>query len=441
VRKAEIIRLSLVRFATSFLVILIVGVLNRIMIAEFAISKVLVSAILSFQHLVTPAALYFGYRSDERRLRGRRRVPYIVIGMALCCAPLPLLPDLALGLSGNGDFVLFASVSIAALVLIGIGVALSSLALHALIIDRCPREQRGEALTTVWIITLVGFILAAPFYAWLLPEYDQDRMRLLFTVTAAAVFALTLLAVRGQERKHKKAATGDRALSPSRRGFLAVFAGLWSNSQARLLFAFLALADFFFFMQEYVLEAYGQEVFGLSVANTTSFNLYWGAGILIAMLGTNAIFSLAPGLSEKRVLAIGGIVCSASFSLLAFSSLGMFEAIILLAVFFMGFGKGVFNVGMARLMVRAARPDISGLVMALWAVVGGVAIGLGELGGGVMVDLGIRATGSTTLSYGILFTFQSVGILLCLLLMAAIDMRRYHDELRQHIPLQQEVRL
>ena len=433
--RADIFRLSLVRFATSFLVILLVGVLNRIMIAEFAISKVLVSVILSFQHLVTPVALYFGYRSDEHPLRGKKRVPYIVIGMLLCCAPLPFLPDLALALSADGQFMWFVALGIASLLLIGVGVALSSMALHALIVDRCPRSQRGEALTTVWIITLVGFILAAPLYSWLLPVYDQDSMRMIFTFTAIAAMALTLVAVMGQEKPHEKREVEvEEEETPARRTFSGVFAALWAVPQARLLFAFLALADFFFFMQEYVLEAYGQEVFSLSVAHTTSFNLYWGAGVLIAMIGGNSFFNLIPEFSEKRMLAIGGVICSASFGLLAFSSLGALEAIILLAVFIMGFGKGVFNVGMARLMVRAARPDISGLVMALWAVVGGVAIGLGELGGGVIVDLGIRATGNTPFSYGMLFSFQSVGILLCLSLMAAINLNRYHEDLRQRLP-------
>ena len=434
VSRADIFRLSLVRFATSFLVILLVGVLNRIMIAEFAISKVLVSAILSFQHLVTPVALYFGFRSDEHPVRGKRRVPYIVIGMLLCCAPLPFLPDLTLGLSANGQFIWFVALSILSLMLIGVGVALSSMALHALIVDRCPRSQRGEALTSVWIITLVGFILAAPLYSWLLPVYDQDSMRMIFTFTAIATMALTLVAVKGQEKRRETREVEVEEETPARRTFAGVFAALWAVPQARLLFAFLALADFFFFMQEYVLEAYGQEVFGLSVAHTTSFNLYWGAGVLIAMIGGNAFFSLIPEFSEKRMLAIGGIICSTSFGLLAFSSLGSLEAIILLAVFIMGFGKGVFNVGMARLMVRAARPDISGLVMALWAVVGGVAIGLGELGGGVIVDLGIRATGNTPFSYGMLFSFQSVGILLCLGLMAAINLNRYHEDLGQRLP-------
>ena len=433
--KREILRLSLIRFATSFLVILIIGILNRIMIAELQINKVLVVTILSFQHLVTPIALYFGFLSDQQPVRRRRRAPYILFGMALCCLPIPFLPDIAQQMSLGNNYIFFIAVSILSLVLFGVGVAISSIALHALIVDRCPPNQRGEALTTVWIITLVGFIIAVPIFALLLPEYDSaadhERFRIVFAVTAIAAMSLTVFGVRKQERKE---ATGDKIAGGQRISFFRIFKSLAANPHARLLFAFLAMADFFFFMQEYVLEAFGQEVFKLSVAYTTSFNLYWGIGILISMVGLNALLNLLPKLKEKRLLAIGAIVSSASFLMLALSSFGAVEAIILIAVFTMGFGKGIFNVGLARLMVRVARPDLSGLIMGLWAVVGGVAIGLGELGGGVIIDLGLRITGNTPTSYGILFMLEAVGLLLCLSLMSMLNVRLFHAHLQERWP-------
>jgi BCD family chlorophyll transporter-like MFS transporter len=431
VSRNEIIRLSLIRFATSFLVILIVGILNRIMIVEFGIDKILVGTILAFQHLITPVALFFGYLSDTRPIRNRRRTPYIVIGMVLCCLPMPFLPDLARIISESGNYALFALVGILALVLFGIGVAVSSLALHALIIDRCPPQRRGEALTTVWIITLVGFIIAAPIYAWVLPVHNLDVERIVFLAAAFAAILFTLFGIWRQEQQIDPL----RALAPDKKiGLLKILSALWANPQARVLFSFLALADFFFFMQEYVLEAFGEEVFRLSLAHTTAFNLYFGVGILISMIGFNSLLSLVPSLSEKKVLAIGCVVSSASFLMLGLSSLRELEAVILIAVFVMGFGKGIFNVGLARMMMRASRVDIGGLIMGLWAVVGGVAIGLGELGGGVVVELGFRVTGNTPLSYGILFFCEAVGLLLCLALIATIDIHRFHGRLESTWP-------
>ena len=137
---------------------------------------------------------------------------------------------------------------------------------------------------------------------------------------------------------------------------------------------------------------------------------------------------------EKRVVALGCVVSSLSFGLLALSSMRELQAITLIAVFIMGFGKGIFNVGLARLIMRVARPDLSGLIMGMWAVVGGVAIGLGELGGGVIVDLSLRVTGNMALSYGILFLFEAVGLLLCLLLIALFDLRRFRSHLERLWP-------
>lgn len=436
-RNTEIIRLSLARFATSFLVILIVGVLNRIMIAEFQINRFLVGSILSFQHLITPIALYFGYLSDTRPVRRRRRTPYIMMGMTLCSLPLLFLPDLALQLASKENPALFFFVGIFILSTFGFGVAVSTVALHALIVDRCEPKRRGEALTTVWIITIIGYILAAVAFSLILPDYtdyDIDKLRWLFAGTAAAAILLTLAAVWRQEKPQQPAASPVRDLKAERLRFLKVFTVLASNPHARLLFAFVGMADFFFFLQDYVLEAFGQEVFNLPVGYTTSFNLYWAVGILISMIGLNSLFSLIPGMSEKTMLGIGCVISSLSFLLLAFSSLGAVEAVIMIAVFIMGFGKGVFNVGIARLMVKATRSDISGLVMSLWAVIGGVAIGLGELSGGAVVDIGFSLTRDTPLSYGILFLFEAAGLLLCLALLGMIKIKDYHEDLQRRWP-------
>ena len=46
----------------------------------------------------------------------------------------------------------------------------SATAINALLVDRLPEQDRGGALTMVWILTLLGFIvgsaLAARFFKW-----------------------------------------------------------------------------------------------------------------------------------------------------------------------------------------------------------------------------------------------------------------------------------
>ena len=107
----------------------------------------------------------------------------------------------------------------------------------------------------------------------------------------------------------------------------------------------------------------------------------------------------------------------------------------MIAVFTLGFGKGIFNVGMARLIVKAARVDISGMIMGLWAVVGGIAIGIGEFSGAALVDVATKATDSAAMGYGFLFIIEGFGLLLCLFLIKNFKMKHYHDDLEEKFPL------
>jgi BCD family chlorophyll transporter-like MFS transporter len=424
--RLQIIRLSLVRFATSFTVVLLVAVLNRIMIADMGIARTTVGAILSLLHLASPLALYFGHLSDRLKFAGKWRTPYILVGTLFATLPLPFLPDLAAAIAASASPLLII-LGVVLLLFIGFGITLSTITLHALIIDRCESKQRGEAMTLVWIITLVGFIIAAPFFSWLIPEYNAVQLRHIFLATAIATILLTVIGIWRQDASpHRKEAEIA--------GFRQTLAALVSNPQARILFIFLALTDFFFFSQEYVLEAFGKEVFGLSVSHTTSFNFYYGIGVLISMISVNAIFTLMPKLREKAVIATGTIIAGTSFSLLAWSTFGEKEYLLLLALFIMGLGKGVFNVGMARLMVQASRPDLGGAIMGLWAVVGGLAIGIGELSGAAIVDLAARITGSIPMGYGILFTIESFGLVICLFLIARFQVEHYHQHLGSRLP-------
>jgi BCD family chlorophyll transporter-like MFS transporter len=428
--RSQIVRLSLVRFATSFLVVLLVGVLNRVMIAELGIERTLVGLVLSLLHLATPLALYFGFLSDNKPIAALRRTPYILIGMFLCCTPLPFLPDVVRSISIGQEKLLFIIFGSALLLFIGIGVTVSTVALHALIVDRCPEKQRGEAMTMVWIITLFGFIVAAPVYSWLIPTYDPESLRTVFLITGIVTFIVSVLSLIGLERRGMRTKEDQEGA----RKFSDIFRALSGVPDVWLIFVFIALADFFFFSQEYVLEAFGKEVFKLSIPSTTSFNLYMGIGILISMIAVNALYNLMPRLNDKRVIAFGCVTSSCSFGLLAWSTLGSVEALVLISVFTLGVGKGIFNVGMARLMVRIARVDLSGVIMGLWAVVGGVAIGAGELSGAALVDLATKLTGSIPLGYGILFIIESAGLLICLLLIARFKLFRFQRELEDRLP-------
>jgi BCD family chlorophyll transporter-like MFS transporter len=431
-RRVSIIRLSLVRCITSFLVVLIVGVLNRIMIVELGIGRSIVGLILSVLHLATPLALYFGHLSDRVPLFRLRRTPYIVGGMLLTAGPVPFLPMLATSLSAEQLSPPTILIGIVLLLVMGFGITISTVAVHALIVDNYPKEYRGEAMTIVWIITLAGYIVASPLYALLIPDYSPERLQSVFLWSAVAAIAVTFISVVWQERRNGKPLDQDSD-SPSR-SFVAMFAALGKVPQARRVFLFIALTDLFFFSQEYVLEAFGKELHGFSISQTTSFSMYLGAGMLISMIIVNAIYSLVSHVNEKSVLTAGLIFLGLSFCLLVVSIFARLEMIVMPTLLMLGVGKGIYNVGMARTMMQIAREDLSGLLMGLWAVVGGIAMGIGEMGGAVIVDFASSLTASPAVGYAILFGFEGIGLLLCLLVILPFNATVYHSQLNRKLP-------
>jgi BCD family chlorophyll transporter-like MFS transporter len=431
-RRNSIIRLSLVRFATSFLVVLIVGVLNRIMIVELGIARSLVGIILSVLHLATPLALFFGHLSDRLTFFGLRRTPYIIGGMVLCAAPVPFLPMLASGLSENELRPLLIAGGVLLLLVMGFGITISTVAVHALIVDSCPREFRGEAMTVVWIITLAGFILASPLYAALIPDYTQGRLQSVFTWSAVLALAASFIAVAGQERRNGQRQEKDSD-SPLR-SFMTMFKALGKVPQARRVFLFIALTDLFFFSQEYVLEAFGKELHDFSLSQTTSFSMYLGAGMLISMVIVNAVYSIVNHVPEKRILTIGLIFLAVAFGLLVVSIAADLHMIIMPTILLLGVGKGIYNVGIARTMMLIAREDLSGMLMGLWAVVGGISMGVGELGGAIIVDLASSLTASPALGYAILFSIEGIGLFICVFIILPFNPGLYHDQLNSKVP-------
>ena len=93
-----VLKLGLVRFATSFLVVLLANVLNRVLIVDLTVPAALVTFSFAFQHVMTPVGLVTGYFSDTRPLRGRHRSPYIWGGMLLSAGGYAFFPKLGPGL-------------------------------------------------------------------------------------------------------------------------------------------------------------------------------------------------------------------------------------------------------------------------------------------------------------------------------------------------------
>ena len=172
----------MIRFATSLLVVLLTNVLNRILIVEFSIPATLIVFIFAFQHLATPSGLIAGYFSDRFDPNRRRRTPFIVGGMLLSLAVMPVFPFWGMAFAGQPESSFLLWTGVVLFFLFGIGTTVSATAINALLVDQVPASRRGAGMTMVWILTLAGFIIGSWIFQYLFPGNQINRLKMIFWI-------------------------------------------------------------------------------------------------------------------------------------------------------------------------------------------------------------------------------------------------------------------
>jgi BCD family chlorophyll transporter-like MFS transporter len=309
--------------------------------------------------------------------------------------------------------------------LFGIGTTVSATAINALLVDRIPAPDRGGALTMVWILTLLGFIVGSALSGVLFPVFDPDKIHRLFVVVTLAVVAVTLWGAWGIEPTNDaEAAPGHHqmALWPTLR-FLA------SNRQALTFFIFLGTSIFFLAIQTFLLTAFGGEVLDLPVAQTSRFGIYTTYGILVGMVGVHLLVSARKNWANKMVLVVSLVVGATAFGLLSLASFKLDPTWGIYALCLLGLARGFYNVGLSHLTMGMVHPTFSGVFMGLWNLASGLALAAGEMAGGFLKDRLVSLSGSEAGAYGWVFLLEGVGFLACLLFLAPLSLEKYRPQL------------
>ena len=422
-----VLKLGLVRFATSLLFIVLATVLNRVLVVELLVPASLVTFSFAFQHVMTPVGLITGYFSDAYALAGRHRAPYIWVGMFLSLAVMPLFPSWALSLGQSPHSRLLLWQGLALFSVFGMGTTISATAINALLVDRIPRENRGNAMTLLWILTLGGFIAGSALVSLLYPEYDPASLKKVFVLVTIVALVLTIVGVWGVEPRHKlvpPSSTNQLALWPTLR-----FLG--SNLQSLTFFSFLMATIFFLAIQTFILTPFGGEVLRLPVATTSQFGIYLTYGIFTAMLGVHLFLGDKPLQGYKAILGFGLSIGTLAFVLLSLTSFTPNPVWGLYALGLLGLSRGLYNVGLSHLTMAMAHPLFSGIFMGLWNLMSGLALAAGEMTGGALIDWLTELTGSVAGAYGWVFLLEGLGLFSCLLLLLPLKQETYREALAQ----------
>ncbi len=384
---SRLLRLSLFQVTVGMALVLLVGTLNRVMIVELSVPATLVGVMIALPLVFAPFRALIGYRSDiHRSALGWRRVPFIWKGTMLQFGGFAIMPFALLVLSGYeqaADAPLWIGYSSAALafLLVGAGVHTVQTVGLALATDLVPVEEQPKVVGLMYVMLLLGMIVSALVFGWLLRDYTPGRLVQVVQGAAVVTVALNLLALWKQEARDR-----DRARSvethPEFRDAWRLFV---RGRTAVGLLLVIALGTMGFGMADVLLEPYGGHVLELSVAMTTRLTAVLALGGLAGFAVASRV--LLNGTEPVDVAWWGTLAGLPAFAAIIVSGPLGLPALFVAGTGVAGFGAGLFGHGTLTATMRSAPREQVGLALGAWGAVQATAAGVAVALGGIIRDL------------------------------------------------------
>ncbi|MBL0923028.1 MAG: BCD family MFS transporter [Sphingomonadaceae bacterium] len=417
----RLLRLALFQVSVGIAAVLLNGTLNRVLIVELNTPTWIVALVIAIPLLVAPFRALIGYRSDTHHsVLGWRRVPYIWFGTLGQFGGLAIMPFALILITRPDTFSLGVSASCLAFLLTGAGMHVTQTAGLALATDIASRDKRPRVVALLYVMLLVGMMLAAFAIGNLLLDFTATKLIQVIQGAAVLTMVLNVTALWKQEARNR-ALTTSTAPNPS---FAYIWTSFTAQPNAKRLLLAIGIGAMAFAMQDALLEPYGGEILGLSVGGTTSLTGAWAGGALIAFAHSGR--QLTKGADPLRLAGMGAVAGIAAFLMTLFAAPLNSVPLLYAGAMAIGFGAGLFSVGTMIAAMGLAREGSSGLALGAWGAVqascGGAGIALGglvrdgvtyfALHNGMGTTLAYRATG-----YG---TVYALEILLLLVTLVAL---------------------
>ncbi len=414
---SRLLRLSLFQISVGMALALLIGTLNRVMIVELHVPAALVAVMVSLPLLFAPFRAIIGFRSDHHRSHlGWRRVPYIWMGTLLQFGGFAIMPFALLVLGGLGQssqapmWVAHIGAGLAFL-LVGAGLHTTQTVGLALATDLAPPEDRPKVVGLMYVMLLVGIIMSSVVFGYVLEDFTPGT--LIRTVQGAAVLTLCLnvIALWKQEGRSRDRKPGVYQEDPD---FMESFLLFCNGEHAKRRLIAIGLGTMAFSMEDILLEPFGGESLGLTVAQTTYLTAVLAMGGLVGFAWASRI--LSRGGDPFKMASLGAVVGIPAFIAVIVSAPQASSLLFALGVLFIGFGAGLFGHGTLTATMNSAPPGQAGLALGAWGAVQASTAGAAMALGGIIRDLSAQFTDSAT-AYSIVYSLEAVLLLMTVIIM------------------------
>ncbi len=423
---SRLLRLSLFQVTVGMALVLLVGTLNRVMIVELQVPATLVAVMLALPLIFAPFRTLIGFKSDTHvSALGWRRVPYIWKGTLYQFGGFAIMPFALLVLSGYAEaydaprWWGLSSVALAFL-LVGAGVHMVQTVGLALATDLVDEADQPKVVGLMYVMLLFGMVISALVFGWLLEDYSPGKLVQVIQGAAVVTVVLNLFALWKQEARDRSRAQ-QMEHAPK-----VAFADAWSQLVSRegtlRLLVVIGLGTFGFGMADVLLEPYGGQALGFTVAETTKLTALLATGTLIGFGIASKVLSGA--YSPVALSRCGAAIGLPGFAAIILSSFGGGAPVFLIGTLLTGLGAGMFGHATLTATIRGAPRHQIGLALGAWGGVQATCAGLGIALAGIIRDLLVVHPGPAGLSphapYNFVFGIEMVFLLLAILVAVPI---------------------
>jgi BCD family chlorophyll transporter-like MFS transporter len=410
------LQLGLIHVAVAMTLVPITSTLNRVMIKELAIPATLVAVLASLPYLFSPIQVAIGAFSDKHPLLGRRRTPYIALGLLLCVAGLALSPLAAFAFERGGWAGL--ALSLLAFGAWGMGFNFATVAYFSLASELSGEKGRGRTLAVMFFLMILSIIVTAIGLSRMLEPYSPAVLVRAFLTVAALALILGVIGLIGLE---PRAASGMGAAAP-RESWADLARALTANRQARLFFFYLILMLAAILGQDILLEPFAAQAFGMTVRETTRITSIWGVCTLICLIAAGVLEGRMGKLTIARLGAVGAM---AAFAIMVLSGFAAQSGVFYLGVALLGLATGLATVSNLSLMLDMTTAGQVGLFIGAWGMANALARLAGNILGGVARDAVTQIAHDPLTGYVFVFGAEAVMLFVSLLILRKIDVSAF----------------
>lgn len=411
--RRKYLQLALLHTAVALTTLPVDDVLNRVMGVELGLPLTLVTLMISLPYFLAPMQVAIGSWADQYPLWGRRRTPYVGLGIALSVLGVGLSP-LTLPLIETSP-VLGIGLTVLALTLWALGYNFATVSYFSLASELFGPERRSRAISVMYFVMLVSVIIMGIVVSrWLDPFTPQALTGAVWLVCGLAAVAGGV-GLLGLEPRREAAPTEIRL------GLATMFNAITRDREARLFFIYLLLLLTAILGQDALIEPFAGSAFGMSVSETARLRSIYGVCFLLA-LGVAAL--VERWLDKRNVARLSAWVGVAAFGLMALSGVLTNTVLFYVALVLLGTAIGVSTVSNHSLMLDMTTPVNVGLFIGAW----GMATSLARLGGAVLggVVKDVVAWASTpVLGYAAMFVVSAGLLMLSLWVLRRVDIARF----------------